>query len=97
MVGGPPERRAHIGQLGGEPGVASRCLGLSHMARMSASRPAKWRACAARAVAAAPCAASCSSANWRIVSSIENRVRPAERPVTSSDLRTKASSRSRIA
>ncbi len=46
---------------------------------------------------ASPRVASCSSANWRIVSSIEYRVRPDERSATSSDLRTNASSRSSTA
>ena len=41
VVGGPPKRGAQIGQLDGEPVYASRCRGLSHSARMSASRPAK--------------------------------------------------------
>ena len=44
-----------------------------------------------------PDATSCSSANWRMVSSIENRVRPDERSATSSDLRTSASSTSSVA
>ena len=64
---------------------------------MSASRPAKYREWAARISDASPRATSCSSANWRIVSSIENRVRPDDRSATSSDLRTSASSRSRMA
>ena len=46
---------------------------------------------------ASPVATSCSSANWRIVSSIENRVRVDDRSATTSDLRTSASSRSRVA
>ena len=46
---------------------------------------------------ASPRATSCSSANWRIVSSIENRVRPEDWSATSSDLRTKASSKSGVA
>ena len=40
-----------------------------------------------------PLDTSCSLANWRIVSNIENRVRPADRSATSNDLRTSASSR----
>ena len=50
-----------------------------------------------RTSVASPLATSCSSANWRIVSSIENRVRPDDRSAMSSDLRTSASSRSRMA
>jgi hypothetical protein len=41
-----------------------------------------------------PCAAH--AANWRIVSSINNRVRPDHRSAMSSDLRTSASNRSRM-
>ena len=74
---------------------ASRWRGLSHSAIISASQPAKWRACADPASAASPRATSFSSANWRIVSNIENRVRPVDRSATSNDLRTSASSRSR--
>ncbi len=54
-------------------------------------------ACAVRTSATSPRATSCSSANWRIVSNIENRVRPEDRSAISSDLRTSASSRSRTA
>src|SRR6516162_2480191 len=57
---------------------------------MSASRPAKYRAWAARTSSATPRAASCSSANWRIVSGIENRACPDERSARSSDFRTSA-------
>src|ERR1700722_12064732 len=64
---------------------------------MSAARPAKYRECASRISDASPRATSCCSANWRIVSSIENRVRPEILSATSSDLRTSASSRSKIA
>ena len=58
VIGGPPERGAQIGQLGGEPGVR---LTLSRAVPQGqdVSLAAKWRACAARTVAAAPCAASC--------------------------------------
>ena len=46
---------------------------------------------------ASPLATSCSSANWRIVSNIENRVRPADRSAVTSDLRTSESNRSNTA
>ncbi len=49
-----------------------------------------------RASVASPRVASCSSANWRIVSSIENRVWPDDRSAMTNDLRTKASSRSSV-
>ena len=98
VVGGPPERGAQIGQLGGEPVVRLPLAGavpqrhdvgfapgeVAGMRGPDLSRPS-------------PPATSCSSANWRIVSSIENRVRPDDRSATSSDLRTSASSRSRMA
>ena len=97
-VGSPAERRAQIGQFDGEPlirlalaravpqrqdvGLAAREVAGMQRARLR--RPRRWR----RVV---------SSANWRIVSSIENRVRPVDRSATSNDLRTSASSRSRTA
>src|SRR5258707_11443071 len=46
---------------------------------------------------ASPVCTSCSSANWRMVSNIENRVRADERSATRSDLRTRASNKSRVA
>ena len=76
---------------------ASRCRGLFHSASSSVSQPAKYLACALRARSASPLAISCSSANCRIVSSIENRVRSADLSATNSDLRTNASSRSKTA
>ncbi len=46
---------------------------------------------------ACPPTTSCSSANCRMVSSIENRVRPDDRSATRRDLRTRASRRSSVA
>ena len=51
----------------------ARWRGLSHSARMSVSRSAKYCAWAELASAASPRSTSFSSANWRMVSSIENR------------------------
>jgi hypothetical protein len=48
---------------------------------------ANWRACASRTSVASPVPTSCSSANWWMVSTIEYRVRPADRRAISIDLR----------
>jgi hypothetical protein len=88
-VGGPPKRGAQIGQLHAEPPVGLPLPGAVPQSEDVGFAPGQ--------VAGAPLATSCSSANWRIVSSIENRVRPEDRSATSSDLRTKASSRSMTA
>ena len=98
MVGGPPKRGAQIGQLDGEPVVGLALSGAVPQGQdvgfASGEVPRAW---AARISDASPRATSWSSANWRIVSSIENRVRPEDLSATSSDLRTRASSRSRVA
>ena len=88
---------AQIGEFNGKPGIGfalsglsqGECFGLcvwrevSGECRFGPRWPSRWR--------------QVSSANSRIVSSIENRVRRDDRSATSSDLRTKASSRSMTA
>ena len=97
LVGGPPKRGAQIGQLGGEPVVGLPLPGAVPQRQDVGFTPGEVASWAVRTSVASPRATSCSSANWRIVSSIENRVRPDDRSATSSDLRTKASSRSSTA
>jgi hypothetical protein len=50
-------------------------LPVSRTETMSVAPSANRRECAARTSVAAPLATSCSSANWRIVSNIDKRVR----------------------
>ena len=91
VVGGPPEGGAQVGQLDGEPGIGLDVAGdcPTGQARRLRGLRSNGRA-RSRAPRPRPVATSCSSANWRIVSNIENRVRPDERSATTSDLRTKA-------
>ena len=98
VVGGPPKRGAQIGQLDGEPVVRLPLSGAVPQGQDVGFAPGEVAGSARlRTSVASPRATSCSSANWRIVSSIENRVRPEDLSATSSDLRTSASSRSRTA
>ena len=95
MVGGPAERGAQVRQLDGEPRVGLAAVADCPTAparRLPAPRSSGHARCGSSS--AAPVCTSCSSANWRMVSSIENRVRSADRSATNSDLRTRASSRS---
>ncbi len=96
-VGGPTKCLPQIGQFGPSHAWASRWFALSHNAITAGSRAAKYWACAVRAASAAPVRTSCSSANCRMVSSMENRVREDVGEATKSDLRTSASSMSRVA
>ena len=98
LVGGPPKRGAQIGQLDAEPVVGLPLPGAVPQGQDVGFAPGEVASMRGTNLGSpAPPATSCSSANWRIVSSIENRVRPDDRSATSSDLRTKASSRSRTA
>ena len=98
VVGGPPERGAQVGQLGGEPVVGLPLPGAVPQGQDVGFAPGEVAGMGGPdLVGRRRAATSCSSANWRIVSSIENRVRPEDRSATSSDLRTSASSRSRTA
>ena len=97
VVGGPPERGAQVGQLDGEPVVGLPLSGAVPQGQDVGFTPGEVAGMRGPDLVASPRATSCSSANWRIVSSIENRVRPDDRSATSSDLRTRASSRSRMA
>ena len=98
VVGGPPKRGAQIGQLGGEPVVRLALSGAVPQGQDVGFAPGEVAGMGGPDLGRPRrVATSCSSANWRIVSSIENRVRPDDRSATSSDLRTSASSRSRMA
>ena len=97
VVGSPPERGAQVGQLDGEPGVSLALSGaIPQRQYIGLALPEVASMGVAGLLQASPLATSCSSANWRIVSSIEKRVRPADRSATSSDFRTSASSSSRM-
>ena len=75
VVGRPANAGRKFGQLDGSHEYASRCRGLSHRARSSGLAPGEVAGvCGARSSANRRCT-SCSSANWRMVSNIEKRVR----------------------
>ena len=98
MVGGPAKSGAQIGELNSEPAVGLKLAGAVPQGQDVGFAPGEVpRVGGPRFRTASPLATSCSSANWRIVSSIEYRVRPDDRSATNSDLRTSASSRSRMA
>ena len=97
MVGSPAERGAQIGQFEVEPVVSLALSGAVPQGQDVGFTPGEVPGMGGPDFGGLALATSCSSANWRIVSSIENRVRPGDRSATSSDLRTKASSRSRMA
>ena len=95
VFGGPPKRGAQIGEFGGEPVVRLPLPGAVPQDQDVGFTPGEVASMGGPTSVASPPATSCSSANWRIVSNIENRVRPDDRSAMSSDLRTSASRRSR--
>ena len=97
VVGGPPEGGSQVGQLDGEPPVGVSLSGAVPKGHDVGFPSGEVPRVGGPNLGRFAMATSCSSANWRIVSSIENRVRPEDRSATSSDLRTRASSRSRVA
>ena len=97
VVGGPPERGPQIGQFGSEPVIRLALPGAVPQRQDVGFPPGEVAGMGGADLVASPPATSCSSANSRIVSSIENRVRPEDLSATSSDLRTSASSRSSTA
>ena len=96
-VGGPPERGAQIGQLDGEPVVGLTLAGAVPQRHDVGFTPGEVAGMRGPDLVCLASGDELSSANWRMVSSIENRVRPVDRSATSSDLRTSASSRSSTA